>query len=73
MPCDVVLTHGNCIVNESMLTGESIPVNKSAIQSSEDMFTCESHKRHIIFCGTDVIQPRFYAGNKVIFTHSWEL
>jgi cation-transporting ATPase 13A3/4/5 len=22
MPCDAVLVHGNCIVNESMLTGD---------------------------------------------------
>ncbi|CAL8109824.1 unnamed protein product [Orchesella dallaii] len=65
MPCDVVLTHGNCIVNESMLTGESIPVNKSAMVPSEEPFNCDSHKKHVVFCGTEVIQPRFYAGNKV--------
>ncbi|ODN02682.1 putative cation-transporting ATPase 13A3 [Orchesella cincta] len=65
MPCDVVLTQGNCIVNESMLTGESIPVNKSALVSSEELFNCDIHKKHVVFCGTEVIQPRFYAGNKV--------
>lgn len=65
MPCDAVLIQGSCIVNESMLTGESVPVNKSAVQMSDDAFSCESHKKHVIFCGTQVIQPRFYAGNKV--------
>ncbi len=31
MPCDLVLLTGSCIVNESMLTGESIPVIKNSL------------------------------------------
>ena len=31
MPCDIVLLTGSCIVNESMLTGESIPVIKNSL------------------------------------------
>ena len=31
MACDAVLITGTCIVNESMLTGESVPVTKSAL------------------------------------------
>ena len=28
MECDAVLVDGSCVVNESMLTGESIPITK---------------------------------------------
>jgi cation-transporting ATPase 13A2 len=34
LPCDFILLSGTCIINESMLTGESIPVIKSALPDS---------------------------------------
>lgn len=37
MPCDALMLNGSCIMNESMLTGESIPVFKSPVP---DMNKC---------------------------------
>ncbi|KAM9960008.1 hypothetical protein ACTFIW_007241 [Dictyostelium discoideum] len=37
MPCDAILLSGQAILNESMLTGESIPVNKYSILSDEEI------------------------------------
>ncbi|XP_053930896.1 probable cation-transporting ATPase 13A4 isoform X5 [Cuculus canorus] len=63
LPCDAILISGQCIVNESMLTGESIPVTKTHLPQSDNfkpwrMHCAEDYKKHVLFCGTEVIQTK---------------
>ncbi|XP_063001500.1 polyamine-transporting ATPase 13A2 isoform X2 [Elgaria multicarinata webbii] len=70
VPCDAVLLTGECMVNESMLTGESTPVMKTPLprdpQAAGTLYSPEAHKRHTLFCGTQVIQARCYVGAEVL-------
>ncbi|XP_044255627.1 polyamine-transporting ATPase 13A3-like isoform X1 [Tribolium madens] len=66
LPCDVVLLTGQCIVNESVLTGESVPVTKTALHSSNEIYSTNTHKRHTLFSGTLMIQSRYYGGEDVL-------
>ncbi|XP_055335607.1 polyamine-transporting ATPase 13A2-like [Paramacrobiotus metropolitanus] len=67
VPCDAILIAGNCIVNEGVLTGESAPVTKVALNSQDaEVFSFEEHKRHVLFHGTSVIQTRYYEGARAL-------
>ena len=64
-PCDSLLLTGDCIVNESMLTGESIPVSKTPTTVDTivllDPSASSVHAevaRHMLFCGTKIIRAR---------------
>ncbi|KAF4959932.1 hypothetical protein FGADI_1435 [Fusarium gaditjirri] len=64
-PSDSLLLTGDCIVNESMLTGESVPVSKLPA-TDETLRTMDlgassvtpETARHFLFCGTKIIRAR---------------
>uniref|UniRef100_A0A8C5XAN3 Cation-transporting ATPase n=1 Tax=Malurus cyaneus samueli TaxID=2593467 RepID=A0A8C5XAN3_9PASS len=63
LPCDAILVSGQCTVNESMLTGESIPVTKTHLPQADNLkpwrvYCAEDYKKHVLFCGTEVIQTK---------------
>jgi len=45
LPCDCILISGSCLVDESMLTGESVPVTK-------EKYTGMLEKKSILSSGT---------------------
>ncbi|XP_044066516.1 cation-transporting ATPase 13A2 isoform X4 [Siniperca chuatsi] len=58
LPCDAALLAGECLVNESMLTGESVPVLKTPLPAGEGTYSSETERRHTLFCGTQLIQAK---------------
>lgn len=69
-PFDVLLMRGSCVVNEAMLTGESVPQAKTSLVASGggsgggagggeawlkvEDGTDSAHRKHVIFSGTKV-------------------
>ena len=61
MPCDAILLSGTCIVNESMLTGESVPIIKNPITNCKklyDPYDFDKTQKCTLFSETKVIQTR---------------
>ncbi|XP_037876977.1 polyamine-transporting ATPase 13A3 isoform X1 [Bombyx mori] len=62
---DALLLTGTAVLNESMLTGESVPVGKTALLRVDKPFDMKEHAASILFCGTRVIQTRYYNNEPV--------
>jgi len=60
LPCDLLLLSGSCVVDESILTGESVPLIKDPItnvpHSDEILDLSAKHKGNTLYCGTEVLQ-----------------
>ena len=60
LPCDTILISGSVIINESMLTGESTPVIKVRMTSTDDIYDTNSpdYEKYVLFAGTKIVQKR---------------
>lgn len=68
MPCDIIILNGSCIMNECMLTGESIPVLKNSLPYNNLMFSPnDENKSSVLYSGTFCIETRLH---KKYFGHN---
>ena len=65
VPCDAALLAGDALVNESMLTGESVPVTRRAIPVESDHFRYYGDKKYTLFAGTHLMRVRGELGRRV--------
>ncbi|EWG83360.1 hypothetical protein R008_O13306 [Saccharomyces cerevisiae R008] len=71
LPCDSILLSSDCIVNESMLTGESVPVSKFPATEETMYQLCDDFQstqissfvsKSFLYNGTNIIRARIAPG-----------
>ena len=58
IPADCCITRGEMVVDESMLTGESVPATKLPLTHGEDFAGFTNDNLNFIHAGTEVVQAR---------------
>ena len=68
LPCDCILLKGSAVVNESMLTGESIPIIKNSLENSEDIYDSKliENNKYVLFSGTKILHKQIKDKNDKI-------
>ncbi|KAL6262371.1 hypothetical protein P5V15_007460 [Pogonomyrmex californicus] len=64
--CDAVLLSGQCILNESMLTGESVPIMKTSLPLHHALYDTKEYSHHTLYSGTTIIQTRCHGDQPVL-------
>lgn len=47
-------------------TGESDPIMKTPIPNTDALYDDKEHSRHTLYCGTEILQTRFYGDKHVL-------
>lgn len=63
VPCDALLINGECVLNESMLTGESVPVSKvcatdETVQLLPENFAPPLLAKSLLYSGTRILKSK---------------
>ena len=59
VPCDCILLRGTCIVNESLLTGQSVPVLKTPLpEKDSELYEPDKDRKYTLFGGTTILSIR---------------
>jgi manganese-transporting P-type ATPase len=72
LPCDLLLLTGTCVVNESMLTGESVPQLKEGAcdrDLTDTMLPLREDRVSVLYAGTRLIQNTRDAAGEQLLTN----